>query len=226
MDDQIRGRIMKFFEDIEVKTNLKLIARERGKIVARRESHNIFLDLGREWLSNLIAYDDYGPPEVYQRDDRIRYMGFGIGGTQQVAPGVANASPIGGSGDPYESNSASGIGANSQTDVDRTVTRLERPVRVSGGSSNYPGVGTDRWIGQIIAPVDHNTGTSATFVRVFTQEEISYLPFTSVPLSEAMLYTSLANPAFYLNTGVAYDTFPTLSKTTAISIEVEWTFNF
>lgn len=217
---------MKLFENIEVKTNLKLIARERGKIVARRETHNIFLDLGREWISNLIAYEDYGPPEVYQRDDRVRYMGFGIGGSRQVAPGVANASPIGGPGDPYEANSAAGIGGNSQDDISRDVTRLERPVRVSGGSSNYPGLGTDRWIGQISAPVDHRTGTSATFVRVFTQEEISYSPFVSVPLSEAMLYTSLADPAFYLNTGIAYDTFDTLSKTTAISIEVEWTFTF
>lgn len=216
---------MRFTEDIEVKTNLKITARERGKIVDRREVHNIFLDLGREWLSQLISYQSYAP-DVYQRSDRVRYMGFGIGGTRQVATVLADASPIGGPGDPYEAGSAVGIGGNAQTDTDRTVTHLERPVRISGGSTNYPGSSTDIWVGQIQAPVAHLSGTSATFRRVFTQSEISYGPFVSVPLSEAMLFTSAASPGFYLNTGVAYDTFDTLSKTTAISVEVEWTFNF
>jgi hypothetical protein len=217
---------MKFNEDILVRYNLQIIARERGKIVQRHESHNIFLDLGREWLSNLISYQAYGPPPEYQSEARVRYMGFGIGGTQQVAPELSEQSPIGSSGDPYEANSAAGIGSNAQTDQNRSVTRLERPVRVSGSSSNYPGTGGDVWIGEIQAPVFHETATSARFVRVFTQEEISYTPFTAVPLSEAMLYTSDANPAFYLNTGIAYDTFPTISKTTSIALEVQWTFNF
>lgn len=216
---------MKFIEDIEVKTNLIIVARERGKIVQRSETHNIFLDLGREWLSRLIAYNTYSP-DTYQRNDRVRYIGFGIGGVRQVAPILADASPIGGSGDPYEASSAAGIGSNIQTDVDRTVTTIERPVRVTGGTSGYPGTGGDIWIGQIQAPVEHATGTSATFRRVFTQQEISYTPFTSVPLSEAMLFTSSADPGFYLNTGIAYDCFDTISKTSAISLEVEWTFNF
>ena len=216
---------MRFNEDIEVKTNLKIIARERGKIVTRRDVHNIFLDTGREWLSRLIAYKSYGP-HVFQDDNRIRYMGFGIGGNRQVAPILADATPIGGVGDPYEANSATGIGANNQTDLDRSVTRLERPVRITGGATNYPGVGGDVWLGQIQAPAEHLTGTSVTFRRLFSQEEISYIPFASVPLSEAILCTSAASPAFYLSTGVAYDTFDTLSKSTAINVEVEWTFNF
>jgi hypothetical protein len=216
---------MRISEDIEVKQNLKIIARERGKIVGRRDTHNIFLNTGREWLSRLIAYQSYNP-DVVQRDDRIRYMGFGIGGTRQLALATANSAPIGGPGNPYEAGSATGVGANAQTDLDRTVTSLERPVRVTGGSSSYPGVSGDVWLGTIQAPAVHTTGTSVTFRRMFLQDEVSYLPFASVPLSEVMLFTSAANPSFYLNTGVAYDTFDTLSKTSAISIEVEWTFNF
>lgn len=217
---------MKFFDDIEIKTNLRIIARERGKIVDRREAHNIFLDLGREWLTRLIAYQSYGPPAVYQSEARVRYMGFGIGGSQQKAPDLSEQLPVGGPGGAYGANSATGIGSNTQTDTNRSVTRLERPVRVSGSSSGYPGVGGDIWVGEIQAPVFHETATSARFVRVFTQEEISYTPFAAVPISEAMLYTSEANPAFYLNTGIAYDVFPTITKTTAISLEVQWTFNF
>ena len=117
---------MRFSEDIQVKQNLHLVARERGKIVARRDGHNIFVDLGREWLSRLIAYQSYSP-DVYQRDDRVRYMGFGIGGNRQLALPTANSFPIGGAGNPYAASSHTGIGANQQTDLDRTVTTLLLP---------------------------------------------------------------------------------------------------
>lgn len=216
---------MRFNEDIQVKQNLHLVARERGKIVARRDGHNIFVDLGRGWLSQLIAFASYNP-DVYQRDDRVRYMGLGIGGTRQLALTTANSAPIGGPGDAYEANSATGIGGNAQTDLDRTVTTLERPVRVSGGVTNYPGVSSDQWLGLIQAPVQHPSGTSTLFSRVFLSTEVSYMPYASVPLSEVGLFTSNANPNFYLNTLIAYDTFDTLSKTSSISIEVDWTFNF
>ena len=216
---------MRVKEDIAVRHNVSLIARERGKIVARREGHNIFVDLGREWLSKLVSYQSYNP-DVPQRDDRIRYIGFGIGGTAQKQLATANSHPIGGTGDAYAANGGVGIGANSQTDLDNLVTTLERPVRISGGSTAYPGVSGDTWLGLIQAPVQHNTGTSATFTRLFLGTEISYLPFVSVPLSEIGLFTSLADPGFYLNPLVAYITLDTLSKTTAVSIEVSWTLNF
>jgi hypothetical protein len=216
---------MQLVDVVEVRSNLHIVARERGKIVARRDVHNIFLDTGREWLSRLIAYESYAP-EAYQRSDRVRYMGLGIGGSRQIIPAVANASPLGGPGDPYEANSAAGIGSNIQTDVSRSVTHLERPVRISGGSSHYPGISGDRWVGQIQAPVEHNTGTSATFRRVFTGAEVNYGGFASVPISEAMLFTSAADPEFYLNTGIAYDVFDSLSKTSAVSLEVEWSLDF
>lgn len=216
---------MRVNEDIQVKQNLHIVARERGKIVARRDGHNIFVDLGREWLSQLISYQSYNP-DVAQRDDRVRYMGFGIGGTRQLALATANSTPLGGPGDPYQAYSATGVGGNTQTDLDRTVTTLERPVRISGGSTNYPGVSGDVWIGNIQAPVQHADALSATFSRLFLSTEINYLPFASVPLSEVGLFTSQSNPNFYLNTLIAYDTFDTLSKTSALSLEVDWTFSF
>ena len=82
----------RFVETVEVRNNLVLTARERGKIVARREGHNIWLNLGREYLASLIDYISFSPltPE---RNDRIQYMGVGIGGTRQLALGVANSPP-------------------------------------------------------------------------------------------------------------------------------------
>lgn len=206
---------LRITDDIEVKQNLKIIARERGKIVARREGHNIFLNLGREWLARLIAYSSLSPltPE---EDNRVRYIGLGIGGSRQVAPSVANTAPI----------VTAYPGTNGQTDTDPTVTILERPVRLSGSTSPYPGLAGDVWLGATQAPVTHGTAYEATFIRLFSQTEISYSSFLTVPLSEVMLFTNAADPGSYLNTGIAYDTFDTLSKTVAFELQVEWTLRF
>lgn len=209
---------MHFSCDIEVKQNLKLTMRERGKIIARREGHNIWVDLGREYLARLIAFQSLNPdvPESPPGENRIKYMGLGIGGSRQLAPLVADAAPI---SPPY-------IGTNVQTDTDPTVTTVERPVRISGSSSAYPGLAGDVWLGQIQAPPTHGTPTEVTFKRVFTQAEVSYSPFLSVPLSEIGLFISSADPELYQNTFVAYDTFDTLSKTVAFELEVDWSIRF
>jgi hypothetical protein len=206
---------MRINDDIAIKSNLFLTARERGKIVTRREGHNIFLDYGREWLASLIAFSSF-LPDVFEDDRRVRYMGFGIGGVRQVAPGFADTAPLTDYGP---------AGGFSQTDTDPTLVRLERPVRVSGGSgpANNPG---DVWVGQVQAPVTHSTPTSTTIRRLFTSEEVSYAPYISVPLSEIGLFLSDAVVGFPQNNIVAYDTFDTLSKTTALELEVVWTLRF
>lgn len=200
---------------IEVKQNVHLIARERGKIVARRDGHNIWVNLGREYLAGLIAYASFGP-DTPERNDRIRYMGVGIGGTRQVALGVANAAPL----------VTAYPGSNARTDTDPTVTTLERPVRLTGSSNAYPGLGGDVWVGQVQAPATHVTATEVTFKRLFTQLEVSYNPFLTVPLSEVGLFTGAANPNVFNNLLVAYDTFDTLSKTNAFELEIDWTVRF
>jgi hypothetical protein len=197
---------LKFSEDIVVKSNVFITARERGKIVERREGHNIFLDFGREWLAQLIAFESFSPEE-FQNDERIKYMGFGIGGSRQIAPDFADTPPL----DAYGP-----VGQFNQTDTDPTVLRLERPVQVTLGN----------WVGQVQAPAEHDTPTSTTFKRLFTLEDVSFAPYISVPLSEVGLFLSNANPAFFGNNIVAYDTFDTISKTTAFELEVVWTLRF
>ena len=209
---------MRFHEKIEARNNLKLTLRERGKIVEHRDGHNIWVDLGREYLAHLVALASYGP-DTPERNDRIKYMGFGIGGTRQVAPGVANAAPL----------STAYPGTNAQTDTDPSVTTLERPVRISGSTTipSDPYNPADVWLGAVQAPPIHSTATQVTFFRLFGAAEISYSTFTSVPISEVGLFTSLANPVGQpFNTLIAYDTFDTISKTGAFEIEVEWTVRF
>lgn len=201
---------VRFSETIPVRQNLIITARERGKIVARREGHNIWLNLGEEWLAMLIGYFSLSP-DTPETDYRIKYMGLGIGGNRQLAPGTANSGYL----------LTDYGGSNNQTDTDPTVTELERPVRVSGGSG-APAAG-DAWVVTVQAPPDHPIASQTVFKRVFTQQEVSYYPYLTVPLSEIGLFTSAADPVYYKNNPVAYDTFDTISKTVAVELEVEWT---
>jgi hypothetical protein len=204
-------------EVIEVRSNLRLTMRERGKIVARREGHNIWLDLGRELITHLLSYISFAPLTP-ARDDRVRYIGLGIGGTRQIATSVSSVPPM----------STDYAGTNLQTDTDPTIQQLERPVRVSGLSGGHHL--TDVWMGQIQAPPDFSpsptpplpTPSQVTYRRLFTYAEISYAPYLIVPLSEVGLYTNNANPNDPSSTVVAYDTFETLSKTLKFQLEVEW----
>lgn len=116
---------MRFKDSIELKTNITFTLRdERGKLTQRR-SHNVWLDYGRDWLLYLMSYDITSPlpghphtiPVTPAPSYRIFSMGFGIGGTKQIAtlPPILDTT--------YP-------GTNAQTDTDLTVTYLERPVMV------------------------------------------------------------------------------------------------
>lgn len=207
---------MRSADQVEVRSNLTLVARERGKIVAKREGHNIWLNLGRSYLAQLIAYATFTPGLTTYIDHRVRYMGLGIGGVRQLVPAMANIDPL----------ASAYPGTNLQTDTDPTVTALERPVRLTGTSTPPPYDPGDVWLGQVTAPPTFPTSTQVTFTRLFTQSEISYAPFLTVPLSEIMLFTNAATPSSSSNTGIAYDTFDTLSKTNAFDLQVSWTVRF
>jgi hypothetical protein len=75
---------------------LSMVCRERGKIVpgTRRFGHNVWTLTGREHLSQLQSYSSYGPPAVGARNDRIRYIGFGVGSQPEVASVTSLVSPI------------------------------------------------------------------------------------------------------------------------------------
>lgn len=216
-------------ETIQVRSNLKLVARERGKIVARREGHNIWVNLGREWLSELVGYGSYsGDAGVPERSDRIRWMAVGIGGNRQVALGVANANPL----------LTDYPGTNVQSDVDPTLRILERPVRVgwtTGSPSAPPYDAGDVWFAQV-AGVTHPTATDAKFTVVFGLTDVNGggSEYPTVPLSEIGLFTdhvsatrhvapSATNPTQYAN---AYDTFDSISKTVGIQVQADWILHF
>lgn len=183
------------------KNNLCIVARERGKIVALRETHNIWVNTGRTFLSALMSYTDGTTPE---RDDRVLYMGFGVGGDKQEAAS-AETSPI---TDYYP-------GTNVQSCLDPYVTTLERPVLCSTGV----------WLKQIEA-VDHPTIFSTRYTCSITTSEINDALYPKVPLAEIGLFTSAADPAEPDNDLIAYATFEAVEKTDLFSFEVYWSVRF
>lgn len=201
----------RFESTFEIKQNLKLTARARGKIVERREGHNIWLNVGREYVTQLMSYALMSPLTPI-RNDRIRYMGLGIGGTKQHILQIANNAPF----------STAYPGTNVQTDQDPLVTRLERPVRISGTATTPPYNAGDVWLGQIQAPPDFPQFNKVIYRRLFQSFELNYAPYQVVPLSEIGLFTNLSNPLLPYGSPLAYDTFDSLSKTDAIELEAEW----
>ena len=224
-----------FFDRIEVKQNIKLTARERGKIVAVREDHNIFLDVGREWLAKFIGlavmppYSTFATPADYNNPHRFpRYMGFGIGGNKQAYPkGAFNVAPL----NLYDTG---GIWPPpfTQTDTNPVVFALESPVIVEMNGHLVPEAGC-KWLAQIALPTfPGGSPGEIMFTRIFMPAELSDPPFDVVPLSEIGLFVD-EPPATYPFTKptapgsmIAYNTFSTLSKTNAIAIQVDWTFRF
>lgn len=191
---------------IEAKSNIEILIRERGKLVGRRDTHNIFPTIGGVWLAQLIC----GETTNY-----INQMGLGIGGSKQNNS-IADDHPL--------STSYPTPGAHSQTDIDMGVTMLERPICIT--STSLPITpGEDIWLKTVATPT-HPIPTRTRFVCVLTELDVSFSPFSIVPISEVGLFTSEKNPFIRTNTLVAYDTFAPIPKTTALELEIRWTVIF
>lgn len=220
---------MKFTDDIEARFNLEIDLIERGKRRHHHRSHNIVVNTGRQFLARVITPQTLGPGTFTRtQNEVVRYVGFGLGGTRQVSSSASlppYSSPFPGG---YE---YAGAPHNAQTDTDVTVARLERPAAVV----NYAGP-SPLWMREISAPGTFASATRTTFIAVFSETDINFGTFTSVPLSEIGLYKSSADPTLPNGgagtypgpTGhmIAYDTFNTISKTGVFSIEVRWEWRF
>ena len=148
---------------------------------------------------------------------RLQHLAHGIGGNRQVSPSISDVPPL----------SIDYPGVNTQTDVDLTISGIQRPVRVTAAPL---------WMREIAAPPTFPSATSVRFVTVFSETDLNYGGYTSIPLSEIGLFTSAADPSLpngaagaYPGAGgliVAYDTFNTINKTGLFSIEVRWEMRF
>ncbi len=194
-----------FPEDIELKWNVQISLEERGKQKIHHRSHNIFTNVGRQFVLENISAAAFPSASSFTRlqDSVVRYIGFGLGGTRQNSS-LAALAPIGTTLYP---------GSNAQTDTDPTSTRLDLWMRQVGVIGSLP------------------AQNRAVYVAVFSNTDLQ-VGATSMPLSEIGLFKSSADPSLpngsvgaYPGPGghmIAYDTFDTLHKTGQFSIRVEW----
>lgn len=229
---------------ISMDSNVTLrLINKSGDVVEERDSHNIFLDYGREWLAELVSLDT---GYVSYRSDRIRYMAFGIGGTEQTDgsaairatwDGYPNHWGYGTPGDKttggYGNDGTSGTGDPTQADTDPTITGLEYPVQAT----------SEDYYDDILAPVTFPEAGTARYTSVLGYDQISYPGGpASVPLSEIGLFTSSVVsqdnppldatisvsplPALGVRYMMAYNTFPTLHKTSSFVLQIDWELRF
>lgn len=171
----------------------------RGRVVTRRKGQNVWVNNGRTWLRDLLSYSSFSPLTP-GNDNRIAYIGFGIGGTRQGSA-LASVPPM----------STDYPGTNLQTDQKPSVSQLERPVRWRAGKFLAP-----------LVPPTFVTTTSVRYSTVLDLTDVSYGAYTAVPLSEVGLYLQGSNDAVGNNSLIAYDTYETIQKTPGFTLAVTW----
>lgn len=232
---------MHFSEGIHIRSNFKIVTRERGKLVPKHciEEHNIWVDLGREFLPQVVSPGaDFSS---HMLDDVIGYMGFGIGGNKQI-PAVDTMYPAFGTDYP---------GLLSYDKGTHDIQYLERPIKVTGTAGwDINGV-WDRgdWAVPVATPptlkLVSGLYSTVEFITVVT-DQMTHLSgsYPAVPISEAALMLhqqpviDVPTNAFYLYgsppafinptrpTLVAYNNFGSITKTTDVTLEFRWQLQF
>lgn len=182
---------------------LELCLKDGDRVVRKHRGQNIWVNAGKEWLRDLVHYTYFSTPTP-GNDQRVMYMGFGIGSRRQGSL-LANAAPL----------SADYPGTNDQLDIDPTVQFLERPVRVQAG----------QFLAQVSPPV-FDVPNAARYTVVLDKPDVSYGAYLAVPISEIGLFLHGSDPSIGTNPLVAYDTFPDIQKTALFTLEVSWVVSF
>lgn len=219
---------------IEISSNVRVqLIDKDGRVEEEREDHNIFVDYGREWIAELMALQSLSPDTAF-RSDRIRFMAFGIGGTNQnIATATINTMQAGAY--PQWGKAFDGVTGGVdpvQTDSDPTVTGLEWPVVI-----REPTPGVADYYDDVAAPAVFPDTGIVRLTAVLGYDEVSYIgslgSFTSVPISEVGLFTESVTAqtvvpwnATHAPAGerfmVAYHTFAPLTKTNKFVLQTDW----
>jgi len=190
--------------EVDVKNNVEIILRERGKIVARRESHNIWTQPGKTWLGRVMSYT-YWSPDTWMENHRLRYMSFGIGGVLQ-GDAQAFVPPL----------SVDYPGTNQQTNRDDRVTSVERQI-LFNATDYYKQFDTV----DLVSPYHIRFG-----VEILTTDINLTGTYLTVPLSEVALHNSLLTVTTPGADAMGYDVFDALPKSSLQDMTVFWTVRF
>ena len=190
-----------------------------GRIVDQRVGHNVFTNLGRNWLTRLIVAAEFpasqaadlnltddggGTTDSYAvggKTYRVRYVGVGIGGTlQSITPP--------GPGGQVEEASVPGI----ERQVLITATDYLRQIQPADDTAD---------------PELFPTQYSVQCKAIFGYDDISFPAQptygTNVPVTEIALFTSRAGATVAGGTGsICYHQFSPISKTPDFALVINW----
>ena len=207
--------------------NVFIEHRRGGVLVEIREMHNVWTYFGKQYLSQLVSYqaiDSIGG-DVPQTSYRVRYLGLGIGGCE--AASVAYESAFLSAYPPGEDpNATAGNVYNKIDPTSPVISTLERPVRVSGGATPYPGSAGDVWLfGPPNFSAHYRDTNSVTFETTVdcTTGALVYGTFSFMPISEAGLFHAGASPGTAYNSAIAYINFATITLRSDSVIKFYWT---
>ncbi len=192
-------------EPVFVTGRFSAVCRERGKLVpgTRRIGFNIWTLTGREYLARLMSYASYGP-DVAARDDRVRYIGFGIGTTPEVPSVSALVSPIA-----YETASGGVF-----------LAELAIPTYPFQTASGF---GTSVLYSREFSETELSTSTTVTLTEagLFTDGSPTSSPIAFTPGTRNVTLAQASSQA-----PVAYKTFEPLKKTQNFVLQVSWEVAF
>jgi hypothetical protein len=221
-----------------------------GRLIGERAIHNVWTYVGHEYLASMVGALSFSgdpaapsPSDIVtpESNDRIRYMGVGIGGVQQSnamadLPPMSTSYPVGAAEERYAPDYAlsgytNGKQYNNANPTSPRIGTLERPVRVTGSSSPYSTApGSDVW--RIEPPnlfLTHFTTQDVTVHATIdaASGDVAYPPFDAgVPLSEAGLFSDGAGTTPAYAPVLAYVTFDTIVFDAGDTLEFIWQVKF
>lgn len=191
---------------IEVRHNLSIEVRERGKLVSNWSGHNVFTNTGRDWLARLSAWQTIGSPDTPFTNRRVRWMGLGTGTQSEVATVTSVVTPA-------QITVGTYLGA---------IQRAEFPT--SNSVEFIRSFGT----AEISLPAQGLPVVPITEAGLF----VDVLPASaSTGVDDAAVgggspTDTTLNPTVVVNAPIAYKTFPVINKTVDFTLLIRWTLTF
>lgn len=178
-----------------------------GKVVpgSKRILHNVFTDVGRDWIAHLVAWSSLGDPDIAVTQRRVRWVAVGTGLTQEELGSITSIevpTPI-----DEAANYLSPVNDATFPPGDVPTTRF------------WKEFGTEEitLVDNPIVPITE----AALFVDVHRADEIG-----GAEDSPVSGLTTTLNPKVMNNAPVAYARFEKVTKTRDFSFEILWDFRF
>lgn len=198
-------KIVESLRDLAVHANVDLILRERGKIVERREGHNVFTLTGRNLLSKLLAWQTISGTDIPYTNRRTRWIGVGSGLQLEVTTVSSLNIPL----------------LVTPTDFIVPIQTVEFPTSTSVRFIREFGTGEITISGTPVTVTEAALFADVNPANMGGTEDVGYLgPVPPNPPSTTLDPTEGANPP------IAYKAFEGLTKTVDFTLEIKWEFRF